>query len=166
MSSLRKSATSTALACSTLRIESLDHIRFDVPCPNLPIPESMGLAERVLCRIREVEQKESGAWERDDLRVAWLTVSFAAQGQAEPWRAAFIHYFDGRPEKMIPFWVAREAKNRAELGPSLAEEMLAPDFLANLQTVKPFHSKPQTEFPFITAKRDEFRAVMQGKKAA
>jgi hypothetical protein len=48
----------------------------------LPAPALLNLARRVVSRLSTAEASESDPWMRDDLRIARLTVVYAASGEA------------------------------------------------------------------------------------
>jgi hypothetical protein len=73
----------------------------------------MTLSQRVAYRLTQIEIREPDAWFRDDLRIARLTVFFASNGNPDPWRYAFWWYLGKTPDKLIPFFVAREATRGA-----------------------------------------------------
>jgi len=64
------------------------------------------------------ELAEPNPWLRDDIRIAWLTILFAARGQSDPsveatWKVLGIH-----PDKL---WEAIVARRKAMLGPLYEE---------------------------------------------
>lgn len=63
---------------------------------------------RVLARLAEAEQKTECATEQQDIRIAWLTVLRADEGNPDPWKQAFWEIVGNTPEKAIPFWLCRD----------------------------------------------------------
>jgi hypothetical protein len=75
-------------------------------------------SERVLAYLAGAEQAEPDVWLRDDIRISWLTVLYAANARPTPWVWAFNQVVGGHPSKVIPALVARAAKHVAmELAP-------------------------------------------------
>jgi hypothetical protein len=73
------------------------------------------LSERVLARLADAERSEPDVWLRDDIRIAWLTVLYCANGKPTPWEWAFNRVVGGQPSKVIPQLVER-ARKHAMLG--------------------------------------------------
>jgi hypothetical protein len=69
---------------------------------------------RVLEYLALAEFRALDPWERDDLRLSWLTVLRASEGHPDPWRYAFWCYFGLTPEKLIPYFVARAEAHHAD----------------------------------------------------
>lgn len=67
---------------------------------------SESFVERVLARLAKLELKAPQG-DRDDYRVAWITVLKASEGHPDPWRQAFWQYHGEQPETLIPFFEAR-----------------------------------------------------------
>lgn len=76
-------------------------------------------SERVLARLEKFEQKETDPWQRDDLRIAWITVLYASRGNQQPHVDATYRVLGIHPEKVWPRIVAHR---RAALGARLYEE--------------------------------------------
>lgn len=80
------------------------------------------LADRVLVRLQESEEKEIDPWLRDDIRIAWITVKWAQSGipdwawvKDSPHAAATFQVLKCRPEEVWPRIMARrQAMLRAE----------------------------------------------------
>lgn len=87
-----------------------------------------GRVERVLAYLAAAEGRSPDPWERDDLRVSWLTVLRASEDHPDPWRYAFWCYFGITPEKALIQWAERSRQSEA---------MLA---LCSLPPKKPVHS--------------------------
>src|SRR5579872_3204523 len=90
----------------------------------MPLP-APSLTERVLARLAEAEAEELNPWLRDDLRIARLTVAYAASGEAvlcSPHELASYMVLGLHPEKV---WPAIQAREKALCGP-LFESGAAP----------------------------------------
>lgn len=68
------------------------------------------LVERILRRIWQAELAETNPHRRDDLRIAWITVRYAAQEYAQPHVAASYAVLGLHPNKVWPAIVARRTK--------------------------------------------------------
>lgn len=64
-------------------------------------------SENILAYLASAEQSEQDIWARDDIRLAWLTVLYAARGYDQPWVYAFCMTFGKHPSKAIPIWQER-----------------------------------------------------------
>lgn len=69
------------------------------------------LTARVLSYLAEAEDR-TRVGDRDDIRVAWITVLKASEGHPDPFAIAFWQYFSESPETLIPFLAARAHLNR------------------------------------------------------
>jgi len=84
----------------------------------------------------------------DDVRIAQLCLLNLATGKADPWRLAFWSYMGIVPEKWVGIQAEREAYVRS-LGPSLAEQLQDPTFLASLDaSIRASLSPYQTKLAF------------------
>jgi hypothetical protein len=72
------------------------------------------LVGRVIKRIEQSLVKESDPRKRDDDGIAKLTMRYASEGHSDPWRFAFWMQFGLVPEKLVPFFVARDTADRTE----------------------------------------------------
>ncbi len=80
------------------------------------MPLLQPLTRRVLARLAETEARETDPWLRDDLRIARLTVAYAASGEAvlcSPHALASYMVLGLHPQKVWPAILAR----RKALGP-------------------------------------------------
>ena len=68
---------------------------------------------RILAYLFDSEAREVNPWLRDDLRVAANTLRYAHQGEADPFRLAFVSYFGTHPERAVPYWQERAAKTES-----------------------------------------------------
>lgn len=62
--------------------------------------------EHVLEYLQKAEWK-APIGERDDIRVAYITVIKAFEGHPDPFAIAFWQYFSASPDQLIPFFAAR-----------------------------------------------------------
>jgi len=69
-------------------------------------PELHPFAERVLTRIEESEIN-ARLGDRDDIRVAWITVRKCAAGHPYPWQQAFWQAFGRTADELVPYLEAR-----------------------------------------------------------
>lgn len=77
-------------------------------------PSASGLlSDRVLARLVQAESKELDPWVRDDIRIARLTVSLAAQERSLPFISATYQVLGIHPDKV---WPAIVARRKAVLG--------------------------------------------------
>jgi len=116
------------------------------------LPASMDdpVLQRVWTRLSESEQHEIDLSLRDDLRIAKLCVLELDKGNPDPWRSAFWQYMGITPEKWAGIYAEREAYKKT-LGPSLAEQLQDPAFLASLEPLvraSLFASEPQMRIKF------------------
>lgn len=137
---------------------SLDHSHPDTP-PSLKtlrilngdlLPTSMAdrFLQRVWNRLDAAEQAESDVHLRDDLRIAKLCILNVEREQADPWGFAFWTYLGITYPKYLGILAERQAYERS-LGPTLAEQLQDPTFLATLDPVcRPFYVTLQTKFDF------------------
>lgn len=73
--------------------------------------------ERILLRLAEQEKAEPDVWLRDDIRIAWITVLYAARGYSEPQVAATYQVLGLHPSKVFQAMLDRD---QALLGPKQA----------------------------------------------
>lgn len=94
----------------------------------LPQERSLELTNRVLVQLAKAETKEPDPWMRDDIRIAWITVKWAAEGVPDwcwyrtdpPYVAATRQVLRGlRPDQV---WPAILARRKALLGKEWAPE--------------------------------------------
>lgn len=71
------------------------------------------LTRRILARLAEAEAHELSPHLQSDVRIAWITVSFAARGDPQPDVAASYAVLGLHPQKV---WPAVVARRRALLG--------------------------------------------------
>jgi hypothetical protein len=71
------------------------------------------VTEHVLAHLERAELKECDPWLRDDLRIAWITVLYAAQGNPQAHIDASYNVLGIHPDKV---WPAIEARRAALLG--------------------------------------------------
>lgn len=112
------------------------------------MPLAQPLAHRVLARLAEAEARETDPWSRDDLRIARLTVAYAASGEAvlcSPDVLASYAVLGLHPSKVWPAILAR----RKALGPLCEEVSGAP----------PVPKKPAQAVPLWTKKTNGARAI-------
>lgn len=105
------------------------------------------LTNRILARLERAEWTESRIEFRDDYRIAWITVLYAARGDASecsPHVAATYAVLAMHPDKV---WPAVVARRRAELGGDYSRWydercLLIPEMLdgVNLPPKKPAQS--------------------------
>lgn len=74
---------------------------------------SAALSDRVLARLEEAERKECDPWARDDIRIAWITVSLAALGRDNAHVVATYQVLGIHPDKV---WDSIVARRKAVLG--------------------------------------------------
>ena len=103
-------------------------------------PAVDSFTERVLARIEKAELK-ARLGDRDDLRIAWVTVLECSKGHPYPWQQAFWQCLHGLPEKLIPFFEAREYLNQIhENTGAVLDKYLpfryTPDWQENLVRIK------------------------------
>ena len=113
----------------------------------MPLPAE-SFSARVLARLTASEAQEIDPWRRDDLRIARLTVAFAANGAAvlcSPFVLASYMVLGLHPEKVWPAILAR----REALGPFCLEVLGAP----------PIPKKPAQSVKLWTEKTKGARAV-------
>lgn len=102
-------------------LEVLERITLDAPARECQEPPCVDLAERVLVRLEQAEKKEIDPWLRDDLRIAWITTTWAQSGVPKwflrgplpPHVAATYQVLDCHPDEVWPRIVARR---KAKLG--------------------------------------------------
>jgi len=82
----------------------------------LPQERCVTLAERVLARLEQSENREPNPWLRDDIRIAWIATLYASQGNSQPFIDASYRVLGLHPDKVWPAICARRA---ALLGPEL-----------------------------------------------
>jgi hypothetical protein len=75
--------------------------------------EESSLSERIVEYLSWTEKNEPDVWLRDDIRIALITVSFAAKGYPKPHVLASYQVLGLYPEQVAP---AIEARRRAKLG--------------------------------------------------
>jgi len=80
----------------------------------LPQERCVTLAERVLARLEQAEQREIDPWLRDDIRIAWIATLYASQGNPQPIVDATYRVLGLHPSKV---WPAILARREALLGP-------------------------------------------------
>lgn len=73
----------------------------------------MSLADRILNHLVRAESRETNPWLRDDIRIAWLTVLYASQGDPTPFVRAHCQILGIHPDNLQ---TAMEARRRAKLG--------------------------------------------------
>ncbi len=123
----------------------------------------MNLLQRVWARLDVSERNELNVSLPDDLRIAKLCILEAEQGNPDPWRAAFWKYMGITPEKWQGIYAEREAYEKT-LGPTLAEQLKDPLFLASLEPfVRSAFFTPERE---MRLKFSPDPVPFPGKKAA
>jgi hypothetical protein len=75
------------------------------------------ITRRILARLAEAEAHEPDAWLRDDYRIAWNCVNYAAAGVADPWGFAFWYFYGKHWRALVPEFVER-ARQHAAMEPS------------------------------------------------
>jgi hypothetical protein len=97
------------------------------------LPTSMAdrLLQRIWARLSASELTEPDVSLRDDLRIAKLCILNVDSGKSDAWRLAFREYMGMTPEKWQGIRAEREAYQKT-LGPTLAEQLKDPIFLASL----------------------------------
>lgn len=80
----------------------------------------------ILAYLERAESIEVQPWQRDDLRVAWKTVLYAAQGHPDPWGYAFWSYYGKTWEKALAEWAKRDRSTEAILAKIEAEYQALP----------------------------------------
>lgn len=98
--------------CNTLPSSQTAEILFELLL--LKVDRSKAQSERILSYLASAEQDEEDVWLRDDIRIAWITVLYAANDRPTPWEWAFNRVIGGHPSKVIPILVERRQKH-AEL---------------------------------------------------
>ena len=78
----------------------------------LPRAAQKRFLRHVINHLERSRRAEPCPSKRDDDGIAKLTVLYASQGNSDPWRFAFWMQFGLVPEKLVPFFVARDAANR------------------------------------------------------
>jgi hypothetical protein len=121
------------------------------------------LTKRVIARLVERDSEDN---------VARLTVHYASEDHPDPWRFAFWMCYGFVPEKLIPFFVARDIANRADRFPlSLLplrfnrywpETFAAGMAMSQLEPVTLPPKKPCHSAPAIAAKI-VYRKLEQGR---
>lgn len=86
----------------------------DITPDALPQERCLNLSKRVLLRLEQAEQGESDPWNRDDIRIAWITVFYASQGNSQPHVDATYRVLGVHPDKV---WAKIVAFRKAMLGP-------------------------------------------------
>ena len=82
--------------------------------------------------LSQEEENETNWSLKDDLRITKLCLIEVEKGNPDPWRYAFWKYMGIPYEKWQGIYAEREAYERL-LGPTLAEELENPLFLASLE---------------------------------
>jgi len=96
------------------------------------------------------QAKETNPHVIDDLRIAQLTLLNVERGQADPWGFAFWTYLGISYPKYLGILAERQAYEKT-LGPTLADQLQDPTFLATLEPVcRPFYAVPQMDFGFAS----------------
>jgi hypothetical protein len=98
--------------CSSLPTTFTGEILFELLL--LKVDSSNAQSARILSYLASAEQDEEDVWLRDDIRIAWITVLYAANERPTPWEWAFNRVVGGHPSKVIPILVERRQKH-AEL---------------------------------------------------
>ena len=80
----------------------------------------------ILDYLAWAESAEADVWLRDDIRIAWITVSFAAQGYEQPHIAATYQVLGLHPSKV---YAAISERRKAILGPEFVAHESALDSL-------------------------------------
>jgi hypothetical protein len=114
----------------------------------MPLP-ACSLSTRVVTRLTEAEAQERDPWLRDDLRIARLTVAYAANGEAtlcSPDVLASYMVLGLHPDKV---WPAIQARRKALLGPLYREVLGA----------APVPKKPPQAVPLWCEKTNAAKAV-------
>jgi hypothetical protein len=81
-------------------------------------PPPRTITRRVLARLAEAELRELNPHLQCDVRIAWITVSFAARGDPAPDVDATYAVLGLHPQKV---WPAIVARRKALLGPLYEE---------------------------------------------
>jgi hypothetical protein len=110
------------LYARSFEVEVLERIT----CDALPQERPLEWTERVLAHLEQTEKTEIDPWLRDDLRIAWITVSWSQRGIPEwSWRrdssphvAATYQVLRCHPDEV---WPNIEARRKAQLGAMYAE---------------------------------------------
>jgi hypothetical protein len=69
--------------------------------------------ERILHYLECAEAREPDVWLRDDYRIAWLTILYAARGRPQPFVLATYQVLGIHPDRLL---AAIEARRRVVLG--------------------------------------------------
>ena len=80
---------------------------------SVSVSAPVSFADRVLARLEQRERKEIDPWVRDDIRIAWITVLYAARGESQPHVAASYQVLGLHPDKV---WPAIVARRKTQLG--------------------------------------------------
>lgn len=96
---------------STFRVVAVQSA-FSVRLEQVAAPAS-SFTERVLARLEERERKEIDPWMRDDIRIAWITVSLASRGEGDSHFWATYNVLGCHPDQVWPKILARR---KAALG--------------------------------------------------
>lgn len=111
---------------------------------------------RILEYLEQAELKETDPWRRDDLRVAWKTVLYAAEGRENPWEAAWTSYYGKPLQNALDYWANRDritaaALERCRLVAEENQRAAENRRLASLPPKKP----SQSSFDFEIQKSEE-----------
>lgn len=82
--------------------------------PVRPVPSGLELSDRVLGRLAAEELQEPLVSFRDDIRIAWLCVLFAARENPNPWGFAFWWYLGKTYEKLLPVFLERQIRDQEQ----------------------------------------------------
>lgn len=97
--------------CVTLPRTSTAELLFELLL--LKTDRSTQQSERVLAYLASAERSEDDVWLRDDIRIAWITVLYAANGYSEPAVSATYQVLGLHPNKV---YAAILERDRAILG--------------------------------------------------
>jgi hypothetical protein len=78
------------------------------------MPANGKLIAHSISHIEHSRINESDPRKRDDDGFAQLTMRYASEGNPDPWRFAFWMQFGMVPEKLIPYFVARDIAHLTE----------------------------------------------------
>jgi hypothetical protein len=121
------------LFAQSFQIEVLQRITFAAALPPRSAP-SVDLAERVLVYLEKAEKKEIDPWLRDDIRIAWITVSWAQRGVPEwswhrdssPHVAATYQVLRCHPDQVWPRIVALRKVNLGSMYSLMFDDVAIP----------------------------------------
>lgn len=109
---------SVTTALYSFQVEVLGGIKLPsaaVACSREPFVLKKGMSERVLTRLELIEAAEVDPWLRDDIRIAWITVLYAALGNSQPYVDATYRVLGCHPDQVwLRIMARREAMLRSD----------------------------------------------------